>query len=211
VITRQNDLPDISEAIKDVHRLIYGIEISNPGQFGSVKEIGEGLKVYGGLNLNVFNSLSLKVFCESGCETVVLSPELNLSQIKGIVGRDRCEAVVHGRLCLMTVEYSLLGNLDGGSYGLKDRKGMVFPVYRDGTGRAEICNSQTLFMLDRMEEVVETGVGSVRLIHRDEKIQEFSGVVENYRRAISGLDYDKGIVKRYVNKGITRGHLYRGV
>lgn len=211
LVTRQSDLREISKFIEYERKLLHGVEISNPGQIENFKKIGEGFKIHGSTNLNIFNSLSLKMFNEIGCDTVTLSPELSLSQIKRIDGRSRCEIVVHGRLCLMTIEYPLLDDLSQGSYGLNDRKGLVFPLYKDGTGKTEICNSQTLFMLDKIEEVMNTGVGSIRLVHRDEKIQEFSEVLENYKSAIGGLDYNKKLVEHYTRKGITRGHFYRGV
>ncbi len=211
LITGHEDLSGIIRFIREKGKTLYGIEVSNPGQLEALKDVAEGIKLHGGVNLNIFNSFSVEAYTSRGCDTVTLSVELSLSRIKGITGLDRCEAVVHGRLTLMILEYPLLNNLPPGSYGLKDRKGMIFPLFRDGTGRTEVCNSRELFMLDKIKDVMETGVGGIRLIHRDEHTEEFSRVIENYRKAVKGLDYDKNLTDRIVRTGITRGHFYRGV
>lgn len=214
LVTRRKEMEKIKGFMREYGSLFDGIEVSNTGQIYLCKQLDDRLKVHGGATLNILNRMSAKAFYRWGCDSVTLSPELNLSQIKGLASDSSalCEVVVHGRFRLMTIEYPLLEGLPQGvSYGLKDRKNMIFPLYLDGTGRVEICNSQPLFMLDKMDDVKKSGVEGIRLIHRDEEIGCFLELVKNYKKAISGGEYDEGLTELYIQQGITRGHFYRGV
>lgn len=213
LVSRMDSIQSIIELLRDVSPFIEGVEISNPGQLEALRGLDVDLKIHGGDTLNIFNRVSLKTFTESGCSAVTLSPELNISQVKRIAGSGygKVEVIVHGILRVMTVEYPLLEGLPEGRYGLKDKKGMVFPVFRDGAGKIEICNSRPLFMLDRMRDVAGTGVNGVRLLHRDENIGEFCKIVKNYKKAITCGEYDGNMAEQFLEKGFTRGHFYRGV
>lgn len=73
---------------------------------------------------------------------MTLSYELTLEQIKDIAKRSdvKFEALIYGRLPLMTMEYCPIRNLVGcdrercekGYYFLKDRKGKLMPLKSNG-------------------------------------------------------------------------------
>lgn len=213
VVTDQQYMQRISGWLDRMSDSIKVIEASNPGQLVFCRELADSVEIYAGQSFNLFNSLSVSMLEDWRCSGAVLSPELTLRQVKDIVSRvdTYCEVAVQGRLRLMTIRYPVLGGLQEGKYGLMDKKGYVFPVYKDQTGRTEVSNSQPLFMLDRMEEIIATGIGGIRLIHHDEDAADFAYLVENYRRAEDGESYDRQIADRYIKNGITRGHFYRGV
>lgn len=213
LVTGREDMRRITGLLDRMRHIIKGAEASNPGHIEACRKFADGLEIIAGQGFNVFNSLSAAKVRGFGCSGVVLSPELTLKQVRDIaLGSDiYCEVAVQGRLRLMTIRYPVLEGLGEGSYGLEDNKGFVFPIYEDETGRTEVCNSLPLFMMDRMEEIRETGVDGIRLIHGDEEAEGFAYLIENYRKAADGGAYDKGFAEEYIKKGITRGHFYRGV
>lgn len=214
VVAREKDAQRIVRLLNECKDLIQGIEVSNPGQIAMCKKHAEGIQIHGGADLNIFNSVAVGQFLEWGCESVTLSPELNLTQIKELA-RDcgsLCEIIIHGRLRLMTMEYPLLNGLEKGiKYGLKDRKNMVFPVGPDGTGRVEVLNSQLVFMLDKTGDIVNSGSGGARMIHTVENPGTFLHLVKSYREALRGREYDRNLAADMAEGGMTRGHFYRGV
>lgn len=213
LVTDRDYMRRITGLMDRLRETIRGIEVSNLGQIYACRGFEGNVDIMAGRGLNIFNSLSVAKMKDLGCSGVVLSPELTLKQVRDITEKADayCEVVAQGRLRLMTIRYPVLDGLKRGRYGFKDKKGYVFPVYEDETGRTEVGNSQPLFMLDRMEELRGTGIGGIRLIHHDEDWKEFAGLVKNYRRAADGKSYDRGLADEYIKRGITRGHFYRGV
>lgn len=213
LVTDQEDIKRITGLIERMRHIIHGIEISNPGHLAACRKYQGDMEIIAGQGFNIFNRLSAAKVQVWGCSGAVLSTELTLKQVRDIaLGSDiYCEVAVHGRQRLMTIRYPVLEGLGKGDYGLMDSRGFVFPIFEDETGRTEVCNSQPLFMLDKMEDLRGTGIAGIRLIHLNEEAEEFAYLIENYRKAVDGEPFDRDLVERYVASGITRGHFYRGV
>ncbi len=113
-------------------------EISNIGHIDVVKEAG--LEVYGGIGLNITNTLSAEVFSDVfGLSSVVLSPELKIAASRDIGKKDGVKYCLfaRGRLPLMVLESCIVkacGKCKKGSSPdadcalLCDRMDMLFPV-----------------------------------------------------------------------------------
>ncbi|MBR5528748.1 MAG: U32 family peptidase [Clostridia bacterium] len=111
-------------------------EVSNIGHISAARDAG--LKVYGGIGLNITNTLSVQYYTEVlGLESVVLSPEMKLGAMRDIPKSDAVTycAYAYGRYPLMVLENCLLrsrGMCDGKCSVcgiLHDRIGADFPIY----------------------------------------------------------------------------------
>jgi putative protease len=163
---------------------------------------------------------------------VTLSLELTLNQIRDLedIPGFAKEAVVYGRIPLMTSEYCPVGSLAGGfssnkqctaacqknQYYLKDRMGAQFPVICDRVDcRSTIFNSNVFLLEENIDKIKQAGVDIIRLNFTDETPDEMVEIV-NMHRALVDLGYDAlkrfgSLVDRIKSRGFTKGHYFRGV
>ena len=164
-----------------------------------------GLEMHGDFGLNVHNSQAVKQFKRMGLQSVTLSFELQLPQIRDIWKPLDCSLLVYGRLPLMVTENCVVTThtdaaVCGEGHVLVDRKGMKFPLLPAFLSRNELLNSQTLFLADKRTDYERLGLRYARLLFTTESAAE--------TLAITG---------RYLGNGnaapaqFTRGLYYRGV
>lgn len=192
---------------------------------------------YADYSLNVFNQWALAAMCDLGVEQTTLSLELTLKQLQQFpeAARRRTEVVVHGSLPVMVSEHCLLGAAVGnrtrenpctapcsqGSYILRDRLGMAFPVETDRFCRLHLFNSRTLDLLGQLKSIISLRTRSLRLELRRHAADYVGQAVETYRREIdrastlpstyTPLEQSRETISRLTGGEETRGHFFRGV
>lgn len=232
-IIQDRDLDDYCRLLEKIAgRHLDGVQATNPGLIGKVREI-TGKPVYADFPLNIFNRTTAFFLAEAGISRVTLSPELTLEQIRRLAPflPLPAEVIVHGALPLMVSEYCVAGSLLGGGSkgcsspcagldcGLKDRKGVVFPVELDQFCRMHIFNSRDLCLLEDTGALAGVGVAVLRVEARREGAGYVRDVVGVYRSALDryrvGDEADfadlKEILAENSPQGFTKGHFYRGV
>lgn len=231
-ITRGNyDKLIKSRLNKIMQKKFKGILVGNLGSVELVKNM-DGVQLMGDYSLNMFNSYSAEALRNLSLSGVTLSPEMTLGQIEALreFPEIKYEAIVYGRIPLMTSEYCPVGSVAGGHgtatkcngicekklHSIKDRMGMEFPVFCDRIDcRSTILNSNVLFLPDSINEIKHAGIDMVRLIMTDETVQEIRDITEMHRDLISNgenvLRNYAGLIDRIKSKGFTKGHFYRGV
>jgi putative protease len=237
----ENDVDKVTEyCLKGQEAGVDGFLAGNP----SALELAEVKGLHGIIcdyTLNIFNDFTGKMLLEKGVKTLSLSPELTLKQIGefGFRGNAGLELLVHGQIPLMIMEHCTIGNIIGKghqdrgcnmpclnkSYGLKDRMNMVFSLESDEHCRMLVFNPKTLNMLEHLDELIQAGVGVLRIEARKEDPYWVSKVVGIYRKEINRIE--KGLrekaykfspytestetLKNLSPAGFTTGHYYRGV
>ena len=217
-----NRLKDKIDSVKDI---IDGISVSNIGTLQFIKE-NFNLKLHGHIGLNIFNSFTIRALEEEGVESVTLSPELTLKQI-GEIGRKNTislEAIGYGYLPLMTMKHcpmSLVKNCKDDSncescpfkrgYGLKDRKGVNFYMERKSR-LTTIYNSLPLMVIDSLDRIYNQGVDTVRVDFTFEReVGEIQDMYYSYGKGIISKEDVEIFLEKYKDKGITKGHYFRGI
>jgi len=214
-----------------------GVVVSNLGVFRLASEMG--LNTIVDSPLNVFNQRSLRFWADRGAGMVTLSPELNIREVRRIAahgagtGTGAVECIVHGRLTLTVSEHCVVGGISGcdsgrtapdmaceaGCFELVDEKGYAFPLVMDTDCRTHLLNSSELCMLDRIPEIVRSGVASIRIeaVASAIAFSRLEEIVRLYRDAIDGCcgEGKSGLQKRCPDitggGGYTTGHYRRGV
>jgi putative protease len=204
------------------------------GNLGLIRKAGElsALPVTADFPLNVFNREAAAFLAEAGVERVTLSPELTLEQVRSLAPSlpVAAEALAHGAVELMVSEYCAVGGLLGDApgrcaapcrgrrCGLKDRKGVVFPVEVDRHCRMHIFNSVDLCMLQEVDSLAGAGLSVLRIEARREGPEYAEAVVRAYRAALDQLHGRNrnslpacDALARFSPAGFTRGHYFRGV
>jgi putative protease len=214
-------------------RHLDGVQVGSLGLIRKMREVTDK-PLYADFSLNIFNHESANLLAEAGVSQVTLSPELTLEQIRMLVPAlpVPAEVIVHGALPLMVSEYCAAGSLLGSGipgrcpgpccgsrFGLKDRKGIVFPVETDQYCRMHIFNSRDLCLIEDVGIIAGTGAAALRIEARREEHDYVRDAVRIYRRVLemagqmsSGdISEWKEILAGHSPQGFTKGHYYRGV
>ena len=175
----------------------------NLGLAGVAKSMGFALR--GDYGLQVFNSQAEKEYKRLGFQSLTVSFELKLAQIRDLSKAVDTEMIAYGRLPLMITENCAIKNAAGRCQcdivcQLTDRKGVRFPVVKAFGCRNEILNANKLFLADKAQDYQRAGLWAIRLVFTTENPLECVQVMERY--------LDRG---SYIPNNYTRGLYYRDV
>lgn len=231
-ITKGRQSESIDRNIEKVSSMVSGFLVGNMGTAVRLRRLlGDNTKLAGDYSLNLLNGSALYYLKSQGFTGAALSYELNLGQLESMDYPPEFEAElgVYGRIPVMTSEYCPVGGSVAGAapdqckgvcksgvFHIKDRKDAAFPVVCDCVDcRSTIFNSQILFAPELMADVRKTGLEYMRLSFVDESSEEICNTVNLYRSLTVGgknlSGSEKAVVESIREKGITRGHLQRGV
>ncbi|MDD4334502.1 MAG: DUF3656 domain-containing protein [Desulfotomaculaceae bacterium] len=229
-ILQDKDIDKFCRLLEEVSKgHLDGVQAGNLSLIRKMREITDK-PVYADFPLNIFNHESAILLKEAGVSQVTLSPELTMEQIRAMVPSlpVPAEVIVHGALPLMVSEYCAAGSLLGGAkpgscsgpcrdaqWGLKDRKGVVFPVEQDQYCRMHIFNSKDMCLIDDVEVIACAGLAALRIEARREGQDYVRDAVRAYRTALDTPGQNifqlKEILAGHSPQGFTKGHYYRGI
>ena len=206
-----------------------GVESVQVGNYGSI-DYFKDKKLNIDYYLNAFNSETINYYKEIGADTLCISQELNINEIKETIKYTdiNIESVVYGYTPLMITEYCPMGvvvrdckkdkrvaKCKESIYALRNSKGDEFRVSQDIFCRSTIYNSNVTCMLDNLYELHEIGINVLRLDFTLEDKGTVKEVIEAYQEVLSN-DYKLGtkatkLYNKLDEKGTTAGHYYKGV
>jgi len=212
----------LGEIIKAADMGYFGVVVSGAGQLELARILGIR-RIRVNYSMNVFNSVSASHWHREGAEAVGLSAELNLPQIKAITSNTAAaaESVVYGYLPVMTTEYCPVSmfrdscnyprGCNSSNYGIIDEKGKIFRIKKLDSCRTQLLNSNVLFMVEDLGDVIDSGVMKLRADFYIEGPDEVGRIMKLYRNYSSMNDDDRLLIKEIKGLGFTKGHFYRGV
>ena len=206
-----------------------GVESVQVGNYGSI-DYFKGKELNIDYYLNSFNSETINYYKEIGADTLCISQELNINEIKETIKYTdiNIESVVYGYTPLMITEYCPMGVIvrdckkdkrvakcKESIYALRNTKGDEFRVSQDIFCRSTIYNSNVTCMLDNLEEITKCGIDVFRLDFTHEDKDMVKDVIEAHLEVINnGYRLGSKSTKLYDyldNKGTTSAHYYKGV
>ncbi len=192
-----------------------------------LEELGYQGSVEGDTSLQVFNSNALAYLQTLGLQSVALSQEATLHQIRKMAQSLSMplEAVVQGQTELMISEYCVIGSFLGNgekancpqpcqqkNYFLQDRKGEHFPLRTDPYCRMHILNSRELDMMPYIEELRTSGLAMLRIEGRQRDIGYITSTVSKYVQLLTGtMSPPRKDSSQEGSQAITRGHYFKGI
>ena len=203
VIT-DDEIEEVFQALEKLYS--YGVRETLVGNIGHVALARQaGMAVRGDFGLNAFNAHSLDVLRAAGFISATASFELRLSQIRDMLKPLDTEMIIYGRLPVMVSDQCIIRQSSGKCNcqvpgQLADRTGSVFPVVKEYGCRNVIYNAHKLFMADKRDELISSGLWGLRLLFTTESARECTEVAKAY---LGLTDYRPNM--------ITRGLYYRGV
>ena len=203
-IISDNQVQDIMNMLREARE--KGIREALVGNLGHVFYArSAGMEVRGDFGLNAFNSFTLEVLREAGLLSVTASFELRIAQIRDLAKPVNTEMIVYGRLPVMVSEQCAIRESAGRCAcqtpgQLTDRMGSMFPVVKEYGCRNVIYNAHKLYLADKKEDLLSSGLWGIRLLFSTESGRECAEVARGYL----GLS-------AYRPNVLTRGLYYRGV
>jgi len=155
--------------------------VTHIGQLSLLKE--SGLTLHGDYRLNLFNTAAHELYLSLvDFETLMLSPELTLPQIRDIPFPK--SAIVYGRLPLMSL-YKPCGHRN-----LTDRTRAAFPVIREFS-RDIILNSVPFYNAEKITELKKTGLNDLHFLFTTESKQEVLNLIEAHKNKAPSKNFSK--------------------
>ena len=185
-----------------------GVRDALVGNLGLLIPVREcGLAIRGDFGLNIYNSRAMEVCKRLELDSVLLSFEMTLPQIRDVSKCVDTELLVYGRMPLMVTENCIMKNSNGqcicgqGQQKLVDRTGAEFPIIHDGRScRSGLLNGKKLSLLDRQEDLHRLGLWCLRLYFTTENPREVDRVLRDF---VNGAPFEPG--------SCTRGLYLRGL
>ena len=225
-ILYKKDLENIEQILKST-KDFDGVSVSNIGTLEFVKNRFD-LNIHGDIGLNIFNSYTVDYLKDLDLNSMTLSPELNIQQIRKIADNvgGSLEGLGYGYLpvmitknCPMAVVKGCKNDLEcktckyAKGYGLKDRMGVTFKMDRN-EGFSTIYNSVPLMVLDSLDAITNAGIDMVRLDFNNETkyISRLQSVFYDYLNKKIDENKVKGFMDEFKQETyITNGHYFRGI
>ncbi|MDD2447644.1 MAG: DUF3656 domain-containing protein [Tissierellia bacterium] len=225
-ILYSKDLSNIENILKNTKNL-DGVSVSNLGSLKFIKD-NFNIDIHADIGLNVFNSNTVNYLKNNSVQSITLSPELNLSQIKNISSNvgGSLEGIVYGYLPVMTTKNCPLAIVKGckndnncnncnfaKGYGLKDRMDAIFRLERK-EGHSAIFNSVPLMLLDSLDTIANAGIDMFRLDFTNEtkNIAVLQKMFYDYLNKEIDLNSIKEFLYEFKEETpITNGHYFRGI
>lgn len=188
--------------------------VSDLGAIRAVKYACPDMEVHVSTQANCMNHVSARIYHELGARRVVLARETSLKQIREI--RDNTppeleiEAFVHGAMCMAYSGRCMLSAyLTGRSanrggcaqscrwkFALTEEKrpGEYFPIEEDPDGDT-ILSSYDLNALPLLDEIIASGVTSLKIEGRMKTAYYVAGAVGAYRRYLDGGSLEESMAE----------------
>jgi len=220
-------------AVLDYIRYLYetGIDaviVQDYGLLCAVRRLLPQLDVNASTQMTAHNLDSVSFLEKQGIKRVILSRELSCEDIERISSASACETevFVHGALCVCYSGQCLMSSMIGGRsgnrgrcaqpcrlpYTLLDEKGREVPV-KSGE---YLLSPKDLFGITAIDELLETGVDSLKIEGRMKRPEYVAVVTDNYRRLLdaraaenNGFDEEASLaeLKQIFNRDHAAGYL----
>ena len=179
-----SEMPKVEKMLENAKK--KGAKYALVGNLGALELAkGQGFIIHGDFRFNVYNNETVAALSDLEVESVILSPELTLPQMRDVKGDTA--AIVYGRIPLMLLEKCVAKEVSSceacaaGRATLTDRKGISFPVLREWEHRSVIYNSAPTYMADRRAELDRAGVENRHFIFSTESADEVNAIISAYK------------------------------
>ena len=204
ILAHNGDLAGVREYFQELREIKPdALIISDPGVFMIAKEVCPEIERHVSTQANNTNYATYQFWWELGAKRVVSARELSLEEIREIrekIPEDmEIESFIHGAMCISYSGRCLLSNYFTGrdanqgacthpcrwKYSIVEetRPGEYMPVYENERG-TYIFNSKDLCMIEHMDDVLKSGIDSLKIEGRMKTALYVATVARTYRKAI---------------------------
>lgn len=204
ILAHNQDLGGVREYLGELKELRPdGLIIADPGIFMLAKEICPEIERHISTQANNTNYETFLFWHRLGATRVVTARELSMEEIREIRAKIpeelEIETFVHGAMCISYSGRCLLSSFLAGrdanrgacthpcrwKYSIVEetRPGEVMPVFENERG-TYIFNSKDLCMIEHMDDILTSGIDSLKIEGRMKTALYVATVARTYRKAI---------------------------
>ena len=212
---------EIKEALESVCELykvgLDGVIVQDLGIADLIHKLMPDISLHASTQMSICTLDQVKVLESLGFERVVLARELSIQEIKDIAQNTKLEieVFVHGALCVSVSGQCLMSSMIGdrsanrGSCAGPCRK--RYSLY-SSSGKAiqknrYLLSKKDIYGLDKIEELIDAGVYSLKVEGRNKTPEYVAGVIKNYRNAIDTKKQDREVLQLFNRSGKSDGYL----
>ena len=220
ILAHNYDLDGVREYFTELHNMKPdrpdALIIADPAVFMIAKEVCPEIERHVSTQANNTNYGTYQFWWNLGASRVVTARELSLAEIKEIrehIPEDmEIETFIHGAMCISYSGRCLLSNYLAGrdanqgacthpcrwKYSIVEEKrpGEYMPVFENERG-TYIFNSKDLCMIEHMDDIINSGIDSLKIEGRMKTALYVATVARTYRKAID--DYMESPEKYQAN------------
>ena len=230
--SKENNIYKALENIEAANiEYLDSFRVSNYGEIERIKSIYPNKKIKISSWMNVINDESIKYYDSINADTICLSQEVSMMQIRNlsedVKSKANLEYLVYGHTEMMISEYCPMGVLtkdckknkrdamcSKSIYALESSEGEKFRLSQDENCRTTIYSDETVCLLEEVEDLYEEGIKNIELAFYFEGASETSNVIEKfveYRDRCNGkFDSYYGEIEMN-SKKFSKGHLYKEI
>ena len=204
ILAHNRDLEGVREYLQELKEIgPDALIIADPGIFMYAKEICPEIERHISTQANNTNYETYRFWYNLGAKRVVSARELSLEEIREIrahIPEDmEIETFIHGAMCISYSGRCLLSNFMAGrdanqgacthpcrwKYSVVEEKrpGEYMPVFENERGTF-IFNSKDLCMVEHVEDILTSGIDSLKIEGRMKTALYVATVARTYRKAI---------------------------
>ncbi len=210
ILAHNRDLPGIRAYLQELKGMgPDALIIADPGVFMMAREICPEIDIHISTQANNTNYETCLFWYRMGARRVVTARELSLSEIREIRSRIpedmEIETFIHGAMCISYSGRCLLSNFLTGrdanqgecthpcrwKYAVMEetRPGEYMPVFENERG-TYIFNSKDLCMIGHLDDLMSSGIDSMKIEGRMKTALYVATVARTYRHAIDDFRKD---------------------
>ena len=218
IVAHNEDLEGIREYFRELKEIgPDALIISDPGVFMIAKEECPDIERHISTQANNTNYETYRFWYNLGAKRVVSARELSLEEIREIrahIPEDmEIETFIHGAMCISYSGRCLLSNFMAGrdanqgacthpcrwKYSVVEEKrpGEYMPVFENERGTF-IFNSKDLCMVEHMEDILTSGIDSLKIEGRMKTALYVAVVARTYRQAVDDYFEDPEKYKKNI-------------
>lgn len=156
------------------------------------------MEVHASTQMTIHNGEAAVYFKDKGFHRIVLSREMTLEEIK-YISKDlaiETEMFVHGAICVAYSGQCLMSSMIGGRSGNRGRCAqpcrMEYTLKGEHSGetKGHLLSPKDMCTIEDVEDIVDTGVYSLKIEGRMKRAEYVAGVVDNYKKAVDKVLYN---------------------
>ena len=203
---------------------VDGLILQDLGLIYLIRKVFPDFELHGSTQMTI-NNLPGAVFLEKlGLKRVVLAREVPLKEISEIYdsANIELEGFIHGALCVSYSGQCLMSSIIGGRSGNRGRCAqpcrMPYNIIDYNNGKVvfdkwssqHILSPKDLNTIDYIEDIVGSGIVSLKIEGRMKRPEYVATIVKNYRNALDFgpgkiSDMDQRDILQIFNRGFTKG------